>query len=472
MATEDENDIERAFRALSLNTETTDAVTVLSEASKTHVDVRKRLADPPTLTALIEVVECNLSESLPTVDRALRCLGNACADNDDGRAAITSLGFGWAIQSLRSDDDETQILTTRVLYNICSDHEGSQQQCYREKVHFELVRFLNTEAATESDEYSFAVDLLLWITGHKAALEPTLSEPLPDHQVAALLRLPRVYADQSDLDNFGSIVESVLAFLRDATVQQQIVELQAFMGIWTILELVEDRGSSLDPEAEQDAEDLKVLAPLCTSLIWCMSDVAARADFAQTCANEVLRAVPSHQKNGDHAPMEVTGLVDRLIECIRDHAEDDFHAKRGTDGSLYTASCETLGNLLWGSSPEYSYLVEEEELHAPLFRRVIRSGNDASVAAILHSICGLLIQLSRPSRKVREEVGSHNDALPVLEILCRHEMTQIKQDSVKLLKALGKDCSSNQERFTQLAQEVLQAIRASNNTAMAGAEPS
>ncbi|KAF2167637.1 hypothetical protein M409DRAFT_53632 [Zasmidium cellare ATCC 36951] len=472
MANENDDSIEKAFQALSLNTKTTEAVTLLSDASKTHVEIRERLADPQTLKSLIEIIECNLSESLPTVDRALRCLGNACADNNSGRDAITSLGFSWAIQCLRSDDEETGILTTKVLYNICSDHEGSQQQCYREKVHLELVRFLNLDAVVESEEYTFAVDLLLWITGHKAALEPTLDEPLPDHQVAALLRLPRLYADQSDLDNFGSLVESVLAFLRDTTVQQQIVELQVFMGIWTILELVEDRGTSLDPEVEQDAEDLKVLAPLSTSLIWCMSDFAARADFAQAHANEVLRSVPNDHQDGDHTAMEVTGLVDRLIECIRDHADDEFDAKRGIDGSLYTAACETLGNLLWGSTPEYSYLVGEEELHAPLFRRIIRSGNGPSVAAILHSICGLLIQLSRPSRKVREEIGAHEEALAALEILCRHEMSQIKQDSVKLLKALGKDCPRNQERFTDLAQEVLQAIRASNDTTMAGAEPS
>ncbi|KAK4493923.1 hypothetical protein PRZ48_015109 [Zasmidium cellare] len=472
MANETTDDIEKAFQALSLNTKTAEAVTLLSDASKTQVSIRERLADPSTLKALIEVIECNLSESLPTVDRALRCLGNACADNNSGRDAITSLGFSWAIQCLRSDDQETAILTTKVLYNICSDHEGSQQACYREKVHFELVRVLNGDDVVEGEEYSFAVDLLLWITGHKAAIEATLEEPLPDHQVAALLRLPRVYADQSDLDNFGSLVESVLAFLRDTTVQQQIVELQAFMGIWTILELVEDRGSSLDPETEQDAEDLKVLGPLCTSLIWCISDVAARADFAQAHAGEVLRTIPSDHRDGDHTPMEVTGLVDRLIECIRDHAEDGFDAKRGTDGALYTASCETLGNLLWGSTPEYSYLVEEEELHAPLFRRIIRSGNGPSVAAILHSICGLLIQLSRPSRKVREEIGSYVETLPAIEIMCRHEMSQIKQDSVKLLKALGKDCPRNQERFTELAQEVLQAIRASNDSTMAGAEPS
>lgn len=468
-----EEDIEKAFRALSLNSRDSEAVNLLADASKEHVEVRQRLAIPEILGNLVGVIECSLNESLSTVDRALRCLGNACADNNDARDAVTSLGFSWALQCLRSDDDETKLLTTKVLYNISSDHEASQQRCYRDKVHYELFNFLNSDAALESSENSFAIEMLLWITGHKAAIEPTLDEPLPDHLVTQLLRLPRVYADQSDLDNFGSLVESILTFLRDAAVQQQIVELQVFMGIWTVLELVEERGATLDPEVEEDGEDLKVLAPLCTSLIWCMSDIAARAEFAQTYSGEVMQTSSSDQQTDDnHTPMETSGLLDRLIEYIRDHADDTAHATRGTDGSLYTASCEILGNLLWGSASQYSHLVEEEELHIPLFRRIIQNEGGSSSAAILHSICGLLIQLSRPSPMVREEIGRRQEALPALEILCRHEMSQIKQDSVKLLKALGRDCPRNQERFTELAQEVLQAIRASNDTAMAGAEPS
>lgn len=465
-------DIEKAFRALSLNNQASSAVTTLAEASKQNLAIRKRLADPEALKHLVEAIECSLNEDLPTVDRALRCLGNACADNNEARDDVTSLGFSWALRCLQADDDETKLLTTKVLYNVCSEHEGSQQGCYRDGVHLELFRVLNSEAAVEGEEYHFAIDLLLWITGHKASIEPTLGKPLPDHMVLELLRLPRVYADQADLDNFGSLVESILAFLRDTTVQQQIVELRVFMGVWTILELVEERGSMLNPAEEQDAEDLKVLGPLSTSLIWCMSDIAARADLAQVYSSEVLPASSGTQQDGDHTPMEQSGLVDRLIEHIRDHADDESDRSRGTEGSLYTASCEVLGNLLWGVQPDYSHLVLEEELQAPLFRRIIQTGGGKSGAPILHSICGLLIQLSRPSRKVREEIGAHEEAMPVLEILCRHEMTQIKQDSVKLLKALGKDCSRNQERFTDLAQEVLEAIRASNETAMAGAEPS
>jgi hypothetical protein len=45
-------------------------------------------------------------------------------------------------------------------------------------------------------------------------------------------------------------------------------------------------------------------------------------------------------------------------------------------------------------------------------------------------------------------------------------MSNIKQEGVKLLRALGKECPANQERFAELAKEALAASAENGDTAM------
>ena len=71
-----------------------------------------------------------------------------------------------------------------------------------------------------------------------------------------------------------------------------------------------------------------------------------------------------------------------------------------------------------------------------------------------HSIAGFLTQLSRPSPEVRERLADGLWVDEALALLCLHEKPQLKQDGIRLLRALGKDCSLNQERFESLAASV------------------
>lgn len=73
----------------------------------------------------------------------------------------------------------------------------------------------------------------------------------------------------------------------------------------------------------------------------------------------------------------------------------------------------------------------------------------------LHSIAGVLIQLSRPSIRARRLIGQSDSALTAVEHLSRHTRLEIRQDCIKLLKALGKDCRENQTKFDALGREVL-----------------
>jgi hypothetical protein len=100
-------------------------------------------------------------------------------------------------------------------------------------------------------------------------------------------------------------------------------------------------------------------------------------------------------------------------------------------------------------------LVEREQLQRHILERILATGDEKEDAGVLHSLAGLLIQLSRPSALVREMIGGEAFARPALERLIRHEVSNVKQIGVKLLRALGKECPANQERFAELAKEAL-----------------
>jgi hypothetical protein len=98
----------------------------------------------------------------------------------------------------------------------------------------------------------------------------------------------------------------------------------------------------------------------------------------------------------------------------------------------------------------------ELELHACLFDIIAQGDNREDT---LHSIGGLLVQLSRASVQVRQQMGGYEVAPQAIDRLCRHERPEIKQGSIKLLKALGKDCPVNQRRFADLAQIAMAALQ-------------
>lgn len=442
-----DEDFEAALQSLSSSAQNrsvnSTAISILAVASKHNPAARQRLADPTALKTLVEVVECSINDSLETLKLALRCIANACADRNSARDIIADLGFSWALECLHLPEKEVQILTTKVLYNICADdHEASQRKCFEIGIHFALVT-LCANSTEDAEECNCAIDLLFWICGQKATVEGTLSRPIPEASLSELLLLPLLFAETADLDTLASLIETVLAFTRDPIIQMQVVTMKQVGKVWKILEISQRKAATLDPEVEDAAEESKLLLGLSMSLVWCLSDTAALPEFSKT-----------YDLNHEE--------VKAVINYIHAHASNVSDHK-DPNGLQLTAACQTVGNLLWALPTEtYGYLTLQNRIHRPLLEVIVHTGSAKEDAGVLHSVAGLLIQLSRPSVEARETIGSDTLARPALERLCRHEMPNVQQEGVKLLRALGRECSANQEHFTDLAREA--ALSASENS--------
>ncbi|KAK4620717.1 uncharacterized protein CLAFUR5_10717 [Fulvia fulva] len=474
MSSPDLDAVEQALGALTINTSDSTAIATLAQASKEHPAVRTRLASPEAIKSLVETIESSLTISPSTVQAALRCLGNACIDNNDARGVITGLGFTSISQCLATGNDQTQLLATKVLYNICNDYEPAQQQVYKEKLDAELVRYCSSKFALEESEHNAcAIDVLFWATGHKATVEPTLGEPLPADLLVRILLLPQLYGKDPqlygkdpkglDVEKFGSVANVTLVFLQDTTVQKQLIEGKKVNGIWNILEIADAKASMLKKsEREEDKEDLKALQPLSNSLVWCLSDVAANEEFTKF-----------YPLDGS----DMKFFLDYIMAVMTAEGGvamvGDELVKMNMTSTLVTAACQVIGNALWALPLEsYEYLVTEENLHDFVFAIVWNRDLFSVDKDLLHSAAGLLTQLTRPSVTARERIGKHPASMQVLERLCRHDMPEIKQDGLKLLKALGKECPTIQEKFKDLAVEVMKSLQEGRDTETAEAAPS
>lgn len=439
-------EIEKAFESLTLHSndssQVSNAVAALAEASRSSVTTREQLADPKVLRVLIELVECSLNDALETVEVALRCIGNACIDNEAAKAEVTKYGFSWAKQCLPSatlDDNGNQslhlstdttiaMLTAKVLYNICSDCEPAQQECFQENVHHAIFELCVLPEIVKSDDRALFIELFFWICGHVVPDEGKL----PRSALTALLTLPGLYHGSLDIEDHALIVETCLLFLRENSVKHDVVEWKLVFTIWQMLRLNETRLAATG----LIEDDRRILRPLSTSLIWILSDVAAAPEFASKYSldDDLLRdALFTIQAiEQPYAPAE------RLVD----------------------AACQIVGNLLWARKDTLDYDVVEP-LQQPILK-ILKGNGDAE---LLHSAAGLTIQLLRLSPQLRGSIGSNRDTEFVVQRLCKHEMPQMRQDGIALLRLLGKESPENQTRFADLAREVMSSS-SSNDVAM------
>ncbi|KAK4918435.1 hypothetical protein LTR49_013827 [Elasticomyces elasticus] len=448
--------VETALRRLQINSGDTGALPTLAAASKEYPEVRAQLATPEILKTLLEAAEAGLSDSLETTVAALRCVGNACIDDDVARSAVAANGFSWAILCLNSDDDEIRWLTVKVLYNICSDHETAQQQCYHDRVYLPLITICTSPLVLHSEDTTTLIDLLFWITGHKAALPGNNLTPMSDDDILKLLMLPYYNLGTTTVEDFATLVEISLTFLRDSAVQDRIVKAQRVAYVWQMYVDCENRVSD-----ENGTEYKELLKPLSTSLMWCLSDMAAHEAFDQHYSLDsgfidgLLFIIESGGE--ERGPLledvfEQQGLGDQLLREARTtrqiDADEDFGPVSARDCA---AACQIVGNLVRVSpADDVSLLVLERGIHKKLWDMVANGGlmGDDDV---LHSIAGFLIQLTRPSIKVRERVGYDDQwAEEALKMLCLHATPEIRQVGIRLLRALGKDCPLNQQHFRSI----------------------
>ncbi|KAK3050134.1 hypothetical protein LTR09_008523 [Extremus antarcticus] len=433
----DLGDLEKALITISsgptlpLN-ETVQSLRLLADASRHDEEIRKRLGETKSLQGLTAIVGYGNDNPHEVVDAALRCIGNACIDNDTARENVTAIGFEWAERRLKCGfygELATADLTIKALYNICLDYEPAQQQCFRDDIHAGLVFLCEAHPDSELEAYPLLFQLLFWICSHREALKD--AAPLDGHGthesaiVTTLLRLPAMYKELLEPDEWAMLYETCLVYLRDTEVQQGVVQRNEASEVWKLLVCNEE---FVDPYPQaRDVEDVKLLIPISTSLIWILSDVAALPEFAK------------------HNTVRSSWIESNVVQWIE-------VGPGSSNNRLYTAACQVLGNVLWATkAPEdFSYLVDERGLHDALLRNMNRLD-----AELLHASAGVVLQLARPSVELRERIASSKWAEVMLEHLCRHENPQIQQDGMRLLRALGQTNAAIQTRFAELAREVV-----------------
>ena len=412
------SEIAKALEALQLNSanasQATQAVNILAGASKRDFSIRQQLANPQVLKTLIEIIDTSLNDSLETVDLALRCIGNASINNSAARETLTNIGFSWASRCLNtseSRDVTTLSLAAKVLYNICCDYEPAQQQCFNEHIHYALIHLCVSSTTVQSEDQALFIELLFWFCSQKAP-DSTATDPLPEAVLSTLISLPGLYYRILDPEDFAMLLETCLLYLRDTQVQKDVVMLMRVNLVWHMLQQNEDKIANLGPN---DDEDSKLLVTPSVSLIWCLSDMAARSEFPEIYTMR-------------------SQFVEDVVYVVKTSSSDVQRPR------LITAACHIIGNLLWSlkDTADIVELVEAEELHSPILG-ILNSSHDAE---LLHSAAGLLIQLTR-AVQVRETIGNAYQTRPALERLCRNETPQLKQDGIKLLKALGRECPAN-----------------------------
>ncbi|WPH02870.1 Hypothetical protein R9X50_00573800 [Acrodontium crateriforme] len=459
MQTTDEGKIDLAIAVLSTNSasdgDVHEAISILATATRTTPAVRERIAEPLILKNINNLIAREPQGSNPFTATALRCVGNACIDNDDARQIVTDAGFSWANACLQSSDAQVRKLTVLVLINVCMDFEPAQKQCFEQNLHFLLIAIVEQTASfgDDDDDRHYPIELLFWITTQKDAAQKNLTEAekeMPADVLARLLSLPWLHRSNpnqngnqpgTDDDDFSMILEVIVTFLRDPVIQRQIVHSQSVNSIWQMLLLNETRIAAL-PTDDEDAKSL--LISMSTNLTWCLSDIAANPEFGM-----------SYMTRSDPVPM-ASNLISSVEETIATvGSESAGNTEVWQNSRTANAACQILGNLLWGLPvKDTTSYVFDKKLHEPLWRLI---ATDES-ADLMHSAAGLLIQLTRPSTECQDEVGSVYDAHAALEQLCEHEKPQVKQDGIRLLKSLGKDCAVNQERFASLAKRAMETL--------------
>ncbi|KAM0703478.1 hypothetical protein Q7P35_009417 [Cladosporium inversicolor] len=472
----------------------TNAVASLASLSREQEAARNRLASQEVLQRLLQILSTepktvNQEEFFATI---LRCVGNACVSNPEACQTVTDHKFAWPKAFLQgfpchwtasSEEDgltfpmpavSTRDLAVKVLYNICSQSEEAQKQCYHDNIHALVIEamFDNQHFGGEvaDDVLSLTVDLLLWITSHHKELasfegeterKRGLAEPrsLKTEAWYWLVKSPLICMDRLDVDDWASLLETCLVFLREPSCHKGLIEWELVQVVWYILENNERKVEAI----QDNEEDKKLLVALSTSLIWVLSDVAATPEFATAHAGasaNVLALAAGFQD----APV-LQQLVEHLSKIIGTgevHSHDasgDRSTNLINDESLRltTAACQVIGNLLHNLVPKTGTVpaaIQEEQLHKRLFNLMAVSDS----ADFLHSAAGLLIQLSRPSIEAREEIASDSNALNAIKRLGQHTMQELNQDALMLMRALGKDAPATQERLKELAGEVMATV--------------
>ncbi|KAI7241966.1 hypothetical protein KC330_g337 [Hortaea werneckii] len=429
---------------------TISAVKSLADQSRKSEEIRQSLAELPVQQRLIQIITTNLATIPEATLAALRCLGNGCIDNDTARSNLTvpssshtqgiNRHLDWAESSLQYPNQEIRWTTVKVLYNLCTDHEESQQQLYRTRgVWYALLHLLvsrdtlhfpdpkqngsETEVGRRMtptpEERTLLIDLLFWITGQKAKIDQqeqqngtteggTSSTP-PAAVLGKILLLPYFYnpsnpsssteGEEIDLEEYATTLEITLTFLRDHSVQGEIVRKKWVEGVWKVFldvegklceseRVLEGAGEGMEESTGETVmmttmqqQQQQLLRPLVSSWTWCLSDIAAQEGFGRVydledpMARELIGVVQSQgslenalpQRGGEVKEEKDEAMARILTEAMESTTDRDAFISSSTlnqprtrntiaissgenpqniNSRRLSAACQILGNLL------------------------------------------------------------------------------------------------------------------------------
>lgn len=409
------------------------ATRTLADQSREDLTVREALGQPNVLQALFGRLQ-SISENNYDVDyeqETLRCIGNACAMNQDAIRTISSLGFAWFQRyTEQSCPQKLQNLASAVLFNISAadfsaDGDDQEQEnpalkaCFEAGIHVWLIRVL-VNPGSNSLGLEDLIDMLFWISSNTNA--DTASQ-LPSDTISQLVNSMQHYCTGLSAEALSTLIESIVALLRSA--KAQLAARSDTIGLFSLLQSLEDRIKMVrQHKQESEAAEVAVLLPQASNLTWLLSDVSAEPTFA------VAR-----------------GLDDPLVaSCLT-----TVQARNAGEQSeqLTIASCLVLGNALLNiSEHETVKLINTTQLLSAVVDILsqVRASPD-----LVHAAAGLLTVLCR-AKETRETICDSDSVVSIVERLCRHSVPQMREAGVRLLKALGRDSARNQERLAAVVQ--------------------
>ncbi|KAK0287033.1 hypothetical protein LTR35_004503 [Friedmanniomyces endolithicus] len=216
---------------------------------------------------------------------------------------------------------------------------------------------------------------------------------------------------------------------------------------------------------EYAQETKELLKPLSTSLIWCLSDIATSEDFTQQYPPSsafIERLLSLIASGGEETGTKSKDAIEQAGLGARQRTESHTIPEENTSNETerrsarsIAAACQIVGNMLRVLPPQdITPLVMTRNIHAKLWHILALRHYADDDDDVPHSFAGFLVQLTRPSVEVRECLAEGVEAEEALRVLCEHKTPQIRQDGIRLLRALGKECPVNQERFRGLAARV------------------
>ncbi|CAG8958675.1 hypothetical protein HYFRA_00011517 [Hymenoscyphus fraxineus] len=337
----------------------------------------------------------NLDHALKV--HVLRLIGNSCADTDENRARVVS---SKSLSSVISQLQDTSLIpfAIPVLFNICVDYEPAQQHASDSMLSLELIKLISSPAFNEGRAFlGYACKILdLLIT------RSTEVDMAPENTVIVLLNLATDREIPCDMEDFLSLVNTSMAYLKYERFQKALVTLG---GLDIALTVLIDSYTRFDSHPSigsdvPDEDDAKLLSQMRTALNQVLSDVSALPEFKEACP-----------------------VVSPFTASLRRWLSSP-------QLQLQVCACIMLGNLA-RSDAACEEFVHTSQVHKPLIA-ILTDANDSQ---LLHAAIGFLKNLALPAKN-KELIGDAGCIAILPRLWLMDTLQQIQFSSISLARQL------------------------------------